>query len=421
MRLNRKFTFVLRAILVVASLFTVASSYSAQSSSQLPTAWNDAVHTLSQKIATAVTPSHTLSIEVKDITPGASVDVLRLRQALEAEIAVQGGRLVAPSPDSPPADAQVQVTISQNVEGYVLIAEIHMGEAQQVAIVAVAPTEEPAPQPGPMPVIQRKIVWRQSRPILDFTQAAMDANHTLWYVLEPNQLVVHEFSAAAPVLQQALPVSPLYASRDPRGHLLVTDATNVTAWIAGSRCDGRWSPSFTVECSPNPGQQWPMGTASWVFDAPRNYFSGGMILSYDLVARFPAFYSAASPSPVAGGQSTSRWILAGLDGQAQLFAGAAEPAAAFAGWGSDILSVAPVCGSAWQVLVTGTGDWTQPDRIQLYEIADRRAAPVGEPLEIPGPILALWASADGKSARMVSRNLGTGFYEASIVSVACDR
>jgi hypothetical protein len=379
------------------------------------------VHALAQKIAAAVTSSRTLSIEVKDITPGAPVGLARVRQALEAEIAMQGGRPVAPSPASPPADAQVQVTISQNLEGYLLVAEIHLGDARQVAIAAVSPAEEPAPQPGPVPVIQRKIVWRQSRPILDFAQAAMDANHTLWYVLEPDRLVAHEFNDGAPLLQQARPISQLYTSRDPRGRLVLTDATHVTAWIAGARCEGGWNPSFTVECGPNPSQQWPMGLASWALDAPRNYFSGAMTLSNDLVVKFPAFYSAASPSSAAGGQSSSRWIVAGLDGQAQLFAGAAASASAFAGWGSDILSLAPVCGSAWQVLVTGPGDWTQPDRIQLYEMADRRAAAAGEPLEVPGPILALWPSGDGKSARVISRNLGTGLYEASIVSVSCDR
>lgn len=422
MRLTRRnSSFFFRAIFVVVFLAIAAGGSSAQSSSQLPTEWNDAVHNLAQKIAAAVTSSRTLSVEVKDITPGAPVDLARLRQALEAEITVQGGRVVTPSAGLPPADAQVHVTISQNIEGYLLVAEIRMSDAQQTAIVAVAPAEEPSPQPGPTPVIQRKIVWRQSRPILDFAQAATDAGRTLWYVLEPNQLVAHEFTDGAPVIQQAAPISPVSASRDPRGRLLLTDATHVTAWIAGSRCEARWNPSFTVECSPNPGQQWPMGPASWIFDAPRNSFSGGIILSYDLVAKYPAFYSAASPSPVSGGRSTSRWILAGLDGQAQQFAGAAGPASAFSDWGSDILSLAPVCGSAWQVLVTGTGDWTEPDRVQLYEIGDRRATPVGEPLEVPGPILSLWAAGDGKSARMVSRNLGTGFYEASIVSVSCDR
>jgi hypothetical protein len=411
----------LPATVVVASLVVAASSVSAQSPVQLPTVWNDAVHDLAKNIATTVTSSHTLSIDVKDITPGAPVDLARFRQALEAQITVQGGRLVTPSPGAPPADAQVQVRISQNVEGYLLVADIHLADSEQAAIVAVASAGEPPPQPGPMPAIQRKIVWRQSRPILDFAQTVTPTNHTLWYVLETDRLVVHDFNDGAQVLQQAGPISPLSASRDLRGRLSLTDATHLTAWIAGSRCDGQWNPGFTVSCSPNPGEQWPMGRTAWVFDAPRNYFSGGMILSYDLVAKYPPFYSASSPSSVTGGRSASRWILTGLDGQAQLFLGRSQPASTFAGWGSDILSLAPVCGSAWQVLVTGPGDWTQSDRIQLYEITGSRATAVGQPVDVPGPILALWASGDGKSARMVSRNLETGLYEASIVSVSCDR
>jgi hypothetical protein len=65
------------------------------------------------------------------------------------------------------------------------------------------------------------------------------------------------------------------------------------------------------------------------------------------------------------------------------------------------------------------GDWSQKDQIQLYEIRDRAAAAIGQPMELPGPILAFWAAGDGNSARVVSRNLESGMYEASIVSVSC--
>jgi len=40
-------------------------------------------------------------------------------------------------------------------------------------------------------------------------------------------------------------------------------------------------------------------------------------------------------------------------------------------------------------------------------------------LQVPGPVLTLWPANDGKSARVVTRNLETGDYEASIVTVAC--
>ena len=82
--IRRNLPAFLRAILFVASLVIAASSTSAQSPGQLPTAWNDAVHALAEKIATAVTSSRTLSLDVKDITPGAPVALARFRQALEA-------------------------------------------------------------------------------------------------------------------------------------------------------------------------------------------------------------------------------------------------------------------------------------------------------------------------------------------------
>ncbi|HUJ83264.1 MAG TPA: hypothetical protein VLW83_15370, partial [Candidatus Acidoferrales bacterium] len=107
------------------------------------------------------------------------------------------------------------------------------------------------------------------------------------------------------------------------------------------------------------------------------------------------------------------------DGQTQLFGGGADAISTFTNWGSDIVTLAPVCGSQWQVLATQAGDWTQADRLQLYEITEQRAVPVGQPLDLPGPVLALWPASDGKSARVVVRNLETGAYEASIVTAAC--
>jgi hypothetical protein len=406
---------LLRALFAAIFFVCVAGSCLAQSQDQLPHAWNEAVFALADKIAAALAPSHTFSLEVKDISSAAPVDLAGALQTLDTDLALRGGRSVP----SASADTLVQVTISQNVEGYVLVADIHRGETQQVAIVPVAGTEDVAPQPSPEPGIQRKIVWQQTRPLLDFAQGAMDARRNLWYFLEPDALVVYEFDDGAQILRDTKPISKLYTSRDLRGRLLLTDATHVTAYVGGIRCDGLWNPSFAVDCRENSGQLWPMGTVSWTFDARRNNFSGTVNLSNGLAAKFPAFFSAASPSSEASGQSTSRWVVAGIDGTAQLFAGTADPASTFSGWGSDILSVAPACGSAWQLLVTGAGDTTQPDSIQLYEIRDSRAISIGQPVEFPGPILALWPTEDGKSARVVSRNLQSGLYEASIISVSC--
>jgi hypothetical protein len=372
------------------------------------------VYTLAQKIAAALGPGHSFSLDVRDVSATAPVDLGNVRQTLEDDIALRGIHSV-PAPE----DAQVQVTISQNLAGFVLVAEISRGDAQQVAVVPVADTEELPPQPGPEPGIQRKIIWQQAVPLLDFALVPADSRRVLWYFLEPDRLVAYEFDDGAQVLRDAQPVSRRYTSRDLRGHLVVTDAMHVSAFTGGERCDAAWNPSFSVECRENAGQQWPIGTVSWTSNPSRNFFSGSVTFSNDLQAKFPAFFSSASPSPETTGLSSSRRIVAGLDGQTQLFVGSAEPASNFEGWGSDIVSIASGCGSAWQVLVTGAGDWTEKDQIQLYEIRDRGAAAIGQPMELSGPILALWPGDDGKSTRVVSRNLESGMYEASIVLVSC--
>ncbi len=397
------------------SFFACATSASfAQAPAQLPHAWNDAVYALAQKLSAALGNLHQFSLDVKDVSSTAPVDLAGIRQTLEDDLAQRGAR-----PALPPADVAVRVTISQNLSGFVLVAEIHGGDTQQVAVVPVTSTEEMPPQPSPEPGIQRRIIWQQAIPILDFAQVNEDSRRALWYFLEPDRLVAYEFDDGVQVLREAQPISRRYTSRDIRGRLVVADAMHVSAFVGGVRCDGSWNPSLSVECRENAGQQWPMGSVSWTFSPARNYFSGNVTFSNSLQAKFPAFFSSASPSPETSGQSSSRRLVAGLDGQVQFFAGTAEPASAFDGWGSDLVSVASGCGSAWQVLATGAGDWTQKDQIQLYEIRDRKAIAIGQPMELPGPVLALWPVGDGSSARVISRSLESGLYEASIVSVSC--
>ncbi len=77
------------------------------------------------------------------------------------------------------------------------------------------------------------------------------------------------------------------------------------------------------------------------------------------------------------------------------------------------------CGGGRVALVTGPGDWTEPDSIQAFELRDEAMVPSGDPLPFAGPVLALWPSGDLKSARVVARKLRTGMYEASIISVTC--
>ncbi|MGA9882174.1 MAG: hypothetical protein WBQ34_00495 [Candidatus Acidiferrales bacterium] len=418
----RTFSGFWRAILLVSCIALTARFTPGQSVSTAPVPWTDAANSLAEKIASTVTTAHTLTItSVTGVSAGAPIDLSWLRRSIESEISAEGGRLFQNALGSAapaPVDAQVQIAVSHNVNGYVLVAQITLRGSKQIVVAPVASVQSAPGPPGAVPVLQLKIVWQQTEPILDFAEGSPDSSHTLWYILEPDSLSAYEFSGESQILEVDQQFSRLYTSRDARGRLALTDPTHVTAWVAAVHCDGTWNPGFSLNCSPNVGQQWPAGTVNWAYDPSHNYFTGAVTLSAGIVSHYPPFYSAAFP-PAASGGSASRWILAGLNGQALLFTGSAQASATFFDWGSDIVSLNSACGHSWQVLVAGPGDWTKPDGIQLYQIADRQATAVGEPLQFPGPILSLWPSADAQSARVVFRNLQTGMYEASILSVGC--
>jgi hypothetical protein len=386
----------------------------AQTQTQLPHAWSEAVYALAEKTAGVLPPGRTFSAEVNDVSGAAPVGLADLRRAFEQDMLARGMRSGAA-----PADAQVEISVSRSLVAFELIAEIRRADAEQLAIVPVAADESAPLQPSPQPGLQRKVVWQQATPLLDFDQISGDAGHTFWYLLEPERLAVYEFDSGQQILSDAKPIARRYATRDLRGWLQAADATHVNAFVGAMRCDASWNPSLTIDCQENPGQQWPMGPVSWTFVPSRNYFTGTVTFSSSLQAKFPPFYSSASPLPGLPGEAPSRRVVAGVDGRAQLFEGGPNAESSFEGWGSEVASIAGGCGSNWQILATGTSDWTQKDQIQLYEIRDTKAIAIGQPLELPGPTLALWPSDDGKSARVISRNLESGLYEASIVSTSC--
>jgi hypothetical protein len=87
-------------------------------------------------------------------------------------------------------------------------------------------------------------------------------------------------------------------------------------------------------------------------------------------------------------------------------------------WGSNIAGVKSECGSGWQVLASGMGDWTERDLLQAFEATDA-VTPVTSVVEMAGPVMALWPSADGSSAQMVARNLANSKYEAFLFTITC--
>jgi hypothetical protein len=391
----------------------------------LPAKWNDAVRTLADRIASAAGPSRTLSIEWNSLSNMSRADIASVQNALTEELTRRHYQVGQRATVSETA-AQIDLSLSESIMGYVWVAKIRTGSSMETAIVGVPRSANgTAGERKASLSLQRKIVWTQSERFVDFILPDVTPNDIPHMViLEPTQVSYYGFKQGRWEQEQTIRLRPkTYSSRDPRGMVSLWEG-RLETHVPGESCTGSAASSLDLHCSSElptpPEMEWPLDAGgekrgNATFKKTRNYFAGQLAIYGDVEAKLSPFFTAA----VMNTQNESHWILAELDGKARLYDDSASPQAIFSGWGDDIASVVTRCDGFWQVLVSGTGDWTQPDSVQVYEIIERRAVAVDSKIELPGPILALWPATDLRSARVVSRNLQTGMYEASIVSVSC--
>ena len=407
-------TFLARCAILLAVFIAGLPSPSAAQEFEKP------VHELAEKILAASSVRGSMTLEVRNNSSLGPGEVARIRRALEAELQKAGVKLVA----APPADAVVRVTLAENVQEYLWVAEIQRGGEQRLAMVSVA-RAGPGGQSAPAPtlLLRKQLVLQQNGPILDFAPLplAPDGMPGL-LVLEPERVAFYRFEQSIWQFQEALPIPHANPwPRDLRGRLNV-DQNTFEAYVSGIPCSGVVRRNLTLECDAGWYDEWPFtaggeerGSASFTTD--RNYFIGLVTTYGENEAELPAFFSGA----MLKFPDTTHWILTGLDGEARLYEDSTEPAATFSGWGSDIAAIGSGCDTTWQVLVTRPGDWTQRDAIEGVEIIDRQALTISQPVEFDGPVTALWPAPDGKSASAVVRNLKTGQYEAYTLSISCSQ
>jgi hypothetical protein len=377
---------------------------------------------LAEKIAARAGPRGTVSLEVRNLSSLSVAQTAAVKTTLEAGLREHGATLVA----VPPADSEVRVTLAENVQGYVWVAEVRRGPATQVTMVVVPRSASEATASGASAIVLHKqLVLLQAAQVLDFAlpPVAPDGMPRM-LVLEPERVVFYRFAHSNWELQESQPIPHRQPwPRDLRGRLgFAGDVLEVS--LPGVTCSGLAHREFVMQCEENGGdsrKEWPLDAggeerASASFTAGRNYFTGELsVYGDDADWQVPPFFSAALLKI----QEGTHAILAAVDGPALLYEDAGKPMAKFLGWGSEIVSVGTGCGTAWQVLATRPGDWTEPEAIQAYEILDRQAVAVGQPLEFAGPVTALWPTVDGKSAHAVVRNMKTGKYEAYNITITC--
>lgn len=341
------------------------------------------------------------AISWRNVSSLGSGELAQARTAFEAALQEAGSRT-----GSAPV-LTVRITLSQNPTHYLLVEEAQSGEDREVWIAAWKRTGIVHNNPPGM-TLQSRMVWEQDEPILD---VAFVGDATL--VLSPFKLTLHARDGSQSV--DLTPVKPW--PRDLRGHLRVT-AGSFQAFLPGMVCAGTAASPFHMECH-GAEEPWVLESGSRgillaSFAAARNYFDGRVVTQSGSRKSIAPFFSAAAVEE----QGRISWVLAMLDGRAQIFNSSFEPQGSFALWGSDIAAVEAHCGAASQIIATRTGDSTVPDAVQSFALVNGAAVPLTAPITFTGPVTAMWPSGAG-SVLVVARDLSTGKYGAYVISVAC--
>jgi len=350
---------------------------------------DSAARDLARTIAAAVA-HEPVALTVKNLSALSAAETAEIRRTLESELKVAG-----------PPSAEVQLTISENLTQFLLVAEIHRAGERQVVLESWPRT--PAASGGPPPdqparvTLEKKLLWEQDQPILDAAQAG-DA----MLVLDANRVLLVRGAD-----RQSTPIPATHAwPRDPRGRLSVSD-TAFTAYLPGTICRGSTQPQLSLACQDSPDPWLLAPGAIALFTPDRNLFTGHIDIEPGGVHDLAPFYSAASVGDA--------WIFAAADGRAHVYAHSWDPAGGIEGWGSDIAAVRTPCGA--RILATRPTSLAEPDAIQPYDLVSDAPHAAGPPLEFDGPITALWSA--GSSVTAVSRDLQTGRYAAYSLAPNC--
>lgn len=275
-----------------------------------------------------------------------------------------------------PKTVEVTATFSENLKGYVLIAEIHHDTETSVEMASVPRPSAVASSPGFR--LERRFLWEQERPILDLLviggqMLVLDTIGLTRYEQRDSQWRKAEAAALE-----------FPSVRDPRGRITVME-NSVATEVAGLTCHGTWQPALAVECQPG-GR----------FTALRNTIEEN---------GWPAYFTHAEM----GGDH----IVAAADGRTYIYDSTRKQLGVAGDWG-DFVVVSSPCAGAKIVAAASTSN-----TLAIFDLVNHNPGRVGDSMELAGLVTAMWPMGD--TALAVIRNKSTDRYEAYSIGVACGR
>src|SRR5579863_1960044 len=188
---------------------------------------------LARKIAAAMKPGERVTVSFRNLSSMDSADASAGRVALERELLAQ--RVVLRANGA----VEVAVTISEDSRGYLWVAEIRRGDTREVMMEQADLPRVPVAAAGM--TIEKKLLFEQEEPILDFSPASAAAGAPL-VVLDGEGISLQEGNQTP-----RLPIA-LSGPRDLRGRVVVQNGA-YRAYLPGVECNGVIVNGLSVTCN----------------------------------------------------------------------------------------------------------------------------------------------------------------------------
>jgi len=320
----------------------------------------DSARELARKISSALPAQGEVAFEVHKLSSIGADEFASIEQSLKNEMRNEGVRFV----QSGGATISVDVTLSESVSSFVWTAKIRQGDSSQFVLMTVPLSSQNRARSSGMPIaIHGEKFWEGPQRVLDATIADAPNGATLLLLLTPDALVIRQVGGDATSSVPIPRVEPV--TRDPSG-FLAQSGNSFTANFPSQICSIDIADGLLIEC----------------------HLAGG---------------------PAPGRVFESLILLLGSPGPAHVDRG------------SQIAAVPSSCGGRLLSLAAGLGDYTEPDKILLFESTVANGIitekPVSDFIHFPGPVLSIQSGGD--PPRAIVRNLQTGNYEAYRIFISC--
>ncbi len=200
---------------------------------------------LARRIAASLPGGTRVEIEVRNQSSLSEDDAASIRAALAGELSARGLRTSGEGPSA----ASVVVTLSENVQGYVWVAQIQHGDDSAVLLQSAPREATPAvPAPESQKIVLRKeLLWSGPAHVLDAVEPSpSDANPTRLFllVLEGEEALVTD---AAGSFRALVPAPPL-SGRDARGRIFPLPGESIGVTVGDSLCTIRLQSPAQSTC-----------------------------------------------------------------------------------------------------------------------------------------------------------------------------